>query len=349
MRFDDSFHLVSDPIRRPQDILASLISPIGSLIDKVNVGVYSLFIRGVTLDEIYAKDECNTKQFLENRGLSSAMIDRFFSPFYQGIFLSPLKFQSSRMFEFVFKMFTQGAASLPENGMGAIGRQLADGLPITYNTVAKKLDIGLVQTTDADGKALNYRCETVIVATDPPSAARLLQGVEGVNAEALLIPEARGSLTLYFGIDGTPPVKDPILILNGENNIEADKPSPVLHKINNVCFPSQISRAYAPEGKTLASVTVIGTAVGAEDSEVETAVRAQLLQWWGDQVDQWKLLKIYRIPYAQPAQTPPYAILGQPVQLTDNLFICGDHRGTATLNGAIESGRYAARSALGFL
>lgn len=36
------------------------------------------------------------------------MVDRFFRPFFQGIFLSALNLQSSRMFEFVFKMFTIG-------------------------------------------------------------------------------------------------------------------------------------------------------------------------------------------------------------------------------------------------
>lgn len=50
-------------------------------------------------------------------------------PFEQGIFLSPLAEQSSRMFDFVFKMFAVGYASLPEGGMGEVPRQIAAELP----------------------------------------------------------------------------------------------------------------------------------------------------------------------------------------------------------------------------
>lgn len=60
----------------------------------------------------------------------------------------------------------------------------------------------------------------------------------------------------------------------------------------------------------------------------------------------WKLLKIYRINYSQPAQTIPYDINGKPVKLNENIYVCGDHRNTATLNGAIKSGRLVAKELL---
>lgn len=47
----------------------------------------------------------------------------------QGIFLSPLEEQSSLLFNFVFKMFSVGAASLPEGGMGEVPKQIAADLP----------------------------------------------------------------------------------------------------------------------------------------------------------------------------------------------------------------------------
>ena len=58
-----------------------------------------------------------------------------------------------------------------------------------------------------------------------------------------------------------------------------------------------------------------------------------------------------RIPYAQPSQEPPYKAqtaetdLSQ-TKLASNLYVCGDYRGTATLNGALQSGRKAAKSLL---
>jgi hypothetical protein len=133
-----------------------------------------------------------------------------------------------------------------------------------------------------------------------------------------------------------------------------------------------VSNAYAPEGKSLASVTIIGS--GSEDSSsssnlvlsdkgLEDAVRPQLAAWFGgaDVVEGWELLRIYRIPYAQPSQVPPggagtemvtgKTVTGasaarQSMQVSEGLFVCGDHRDTATLNGAIASGVRAGQQVL---
>ena len=58
-------------------------------------------------------------------GLSAGIIDGFFRPFLQGVFLSPLSQQSSRLFEFVFGVFSTGAACLPAGGIGAVAEQMA--------------------------------------------------------------------------------------------------------------------------------------------------------------------------------------------------------------------------------
>jgi hypothetical protein len=58
--------------------------------------------------------------------LSDSMINRFFKPFYQGIYLSPLESQSSIMMEFLFKMFAEGKATLPRYGMGSICDRLIE-------------------------------------------------------------------------------------------------------------------------------------------------------------------------------------------------------------------------------
>lgn len=108
VHFQNEFHTVSDPFRRPQDLLPSLISPIGSLTDKIIVGILSILIQFNSVSNIISSEEKNTLTFLKEKGISDAMITRFFTPFFQGIFLSSLESQSSRMFEFVFKMFSEG-------------------------------------------------------------------------------------------------------------------------------------------------------------------------------------------------------------------------------------------------
>ena len=70
-------------------------------------------------------------------GFSNSIIDNFFNPFFSGIFLENKLETSSRMFEFVYKMFGEGDAALPKGGMQAIPKQLSNNLKRTtfkFNT-----------------------------------------------------------------------------------------------------------------------------------------------------------------------------------------------------------------------
>ena len=95
-----------------------------------------------------------------------------------GIYLAPLEEQSSRMFEFVFRMFATGAAALPAGGIGAVGTQLGGALAelpncrVELSTPVSAVEQGTV--TLADGRTIN--CEQVVVATEGPVAAKLLEG-----------------------------------------------------------------------------------------------------------------------------------------------------------------------------
>lgn len=356
VRYDNTFYKVSDPFRRPQDIFASIFTPIGDLLDKIKIGIFSILIRFFTIDEIIAKEESDTLNYLSNKqGLSSSMIERFFAPFYQGIFLSPLEYQNSRMFEFVFKMFTEGAACLPAAGMQEICEQIVENFPedtIEYNTKVKEIKSpGKIIAYSSTGNSEEINCKALVVATDPDMAKILLNGEKDGNIKKdINIPIGRSSTCLYYGFEGEPPIKDPMLILNGENSLSNNNNWESNVSINNICFPSQVSSTYAPIGCSLASVTVVGHASGVSEDALQDSVRNQLKDWFGDEiVNKWKFLRTYRIKYAQPAQTPPYDIQGRTASLEDGVFICGDHRGTATLNGAIESGRRAAKSVIDYL
>ena len=138
----------------------------------------------------------------------------------------------------------------------------------------------------------------------------------------------------YFDAD-QPPVTEPILVLNGDGE----------GPINNLCVPSQVSRGYAPAGRSLVSVTVVGEDA-AMDRSME-AVRSQLRSWFGKTVDGWRHLKTYDIPYALPDLRPPAL---EPVakvsRVREGVFVCGDHCDTASINGAMASGRRAAEAVL---
>jgi hypothetical protein len=326
------------------------VSPIGTLPDKVLVGLLSVLIRFKSVDSIIASKETDTLSYLSGRGLTESMIGRFFTPFFQGIFLSALSSQSSRMFEFVFKMFTEGAATLPAQGMGELMLQLKTRLPVDtviLNARVTSITDGLITAMTGDKTAIAYRGKYTVVATEAPSASTLLSGTALID-----VPLARKSVCLYFALDGPPPLTEPVLVLNGENRLAPaafDTPGYVdasVVRINNVCFPSQISASYAPTGRSLASITLVGDLDSLTDLQLETITRGELMQWWGDAISAWSLLKIYRVPYAQPAQMLPYAIEGRAVRLAAGLYCCGDHRGSATLNGALDSGLRAADTVL---
>jgi hypothetical protein len=57
--------------------------------------------------------------------------------------------------------------------------------------------------------------------------------------------------------------------------------------------------------------------------------------------EHWDLVVTHEIPHALPHQ-PPGVSLRQPVELGDGLFVAGDHRDTASLQGALVSGRRTA-------
>src|SRR6266700_1604616 len=189
---------------------------------------------------------------------------------------------------------------------------------------ATKVERG--KLTLAGGELL--RPAAVVVATDGPSASWLL------GERVLAPPGSMPAICLYFATEH-PPLDEPILVLNGEGA------GPVSH----CCVPSAVSPTYAPAGGHLVSVSVLGAVAPGE--ELERAVVGQLADWFGSGVLGWDLLGTYRIEHAQPAQ--PVGALDppeRPVRLEPGLYLCGDHRDNASINGALASGRRAATALL---
>mmetsp|Transcript_30240 Transcript_30240/g.96459 ORF Transcript_30240/g.96459 Transcript_30240/m.96459 type:complete len:522 (-) Transcript_30240:191-1756(-) len=351
VRREGGFYTVTDPFRRPVKSLGGVTAPVGTLVDKLLVAYLSLRLQIESVGEILQKPEVDTEEYLRTRrGFSPVMVEAFFRPFLSGIFLAPLSLQSSRMFEFVFKMFSEGAAALPRNGMGAVPQQVYDGLPdgtVKLNTTVAAIDGRGRGVALENGTVLG--CDAVVIATDAPACAKLLKMAQvlgdGEDDGVLLNEDGRSSTCLYFTTDGPPPVKDPILVLNGESDGGL---------VNNVCFPSAVQSNYAPEGKTLVSVTVVGMPPaagggtrGAAES-LERRVRDEMTVWFGEEeIEKWEFLALYTFPYAQPAQTPPNDFgFSKSSAVADGIYVCGDHRDTPTLNGAILSGKVTAAEVL---
>ncbi len=324
VRYGGRFHRITDPWRRPWKGLRSVFSPIGTLRDKLRVARLRSQVLGKSLEALLHQPETTTLEALENMGFTPAIIERFFRPFLGGIFLEPELLTSSRMFHFVFRMFSQGDACLPAEGMEAIPRQMAGQLITTklrLQSPVRRVEAGLVEL--ASGERLN--AHAIVVAVDGVTAANLLEEVPQ--------PETQGVTCLYFSADH-PPVSEPILVLNGDG----------YGPINNLCVPNLVAPSYAPDSKHLVSVTVLRQP---NLNEVQHTVREQLMEWFGPQVNDWRHLRTDQIPDALPRQVPPaLAKLERSVRSRPGVYVCGDHRDSASIQGALVSGRRAAIAVL---
>lgn len=321
VRFDGKFHDLADPWRRPLAAIESLSSPVGTLADKLRVAqLRSRSLRG-SIEDRFRDPETTTLQSLQDAGFSSSIIDRFFRPFLGGVFLDSDLQTSSRMMHFVFRMFSLGDACLPEEGMEAIPRQLELGLPpssLRLGACVTRVQEGTVSLES--GEQLQARA--VVVATEGQSAALLLGG--GVAAAG------QGVTCLYFAAP-RPPIEQPTLVLNGDGK----------GPINNLCVPTLVTPSYGPGDASLVSVTVLGMPENPEGLLAD--VRTQLVEWFGSDANEWRHLRSYRIPYALPRQfAPALDVPERPVRWQPGVYVCGDHRDNASIQGAMVSGRRAA-------
>lgn len=321
-----AFTRFSDPYRRPQDAMATLSSPVGTFADKLKVTSLRKEVRKGAPESLLSGPDRTTLEDLERMGFTEGMIRRFFRPFFGGVLLNPELTDSSRIFRYIFRMFSEGDISVPAKGMGQIPLQLSARLP--RDSIRLECRVDTVETGKVvldTGEVVTG--EVVVVATEGPEAARLLEAIDP--------PSSKGTTCLYFEVP-EPPLPGPVLVLDGEG----------AGPVNHLAVLSQVSRDYAPEGRHLLSASCMGVpALSAQ--ELERDVRGQLAGWFGAGVQAWRYLKAYRVPHAQPAQDP--GILEppeRPVRIEDGVFVCGDHRDTASIQGALQSGRRAAEAIL---
>ena len=168
----------------------------------------------------------------------------------------------------------------------------------------------------------------IVVAADGPEAARLTGAVEA--------PAARGVTTLHYAAERSP-VGEPVLVLNGEGR----------GPVNDLCVPSDVAPSYAPPGAALVSATVLGVPP-LPTRALDAAVREQLRGWFGAQVDGWTPAPRPPHPVRAPGAAAGGALPAErPVRLREGLYVCGDHRDTASIQGAMVSGRRAAAAVRG--
>lgn len=330
VRHGGKFSLLGDPWRRPSQAFSTALSPVGTLGDKLRIARLRKASNQGSLDELYSRTQQTTLERLEQSGFTPTMIDQFFRPFMGGVFLEESLSTSSRMLEFVFRMFSSGDIAIPADGMGAIPRQLAESLPRgtieLQRTVSKVSDRSVTLT---NGETLT--ADHIVVATESSAAARLLD-IEKLETKW------SSATTFYFAAEQTPD-KRKLLMLRGDEQ----------GAVQTAVVLSNIAPEYAPAGKSLISVSVSDADHDTDTETLDQLIRTQLSGWFGDQVSKWNRLHVYRVPYGLPKtdlETIVGSVDGPSVGAVDGVYVCGDHRETPSIQGAMNSGIRAAAAIL---
>ena len=334
----DSLHRVADPRRRMGDALRGFRTPIATTRDKIRLGEVFLRVLADKPESIWERPDRPAIDALKEAGFADTTIERFFRPFFGGVFFDRDLQTSSRMLEFCMRMFAQGRTCVPAEGMGQLAVQLTARLPADSVVVNAKAD-RLERNRDgwrvhAGGQS--HDAQNVVVAIEGDLAAGFLRDA-GERSHPPV--RWRQTATLAYAADDAP-TEEAILVLDGEGE----------GPVNHLATMSSASDRYAPPGKHLVYANIVDPAVlqvCPDDAALDAACRPQLRRWFGERADGWTLLNVDRIERALPDQSPPWLSSGdRTVEVGKGLFACGDWLENASIDGALASGRRCADAVL---
>lgn len=315
---EDSF-AVYDPIRNPLKLFSMAFSKVGTAWDKYKMYSLTKALKEKRIEEIFDSPQQSTLAYLKNYGFSERIIHNFFKPFFRGIFLEEKLSTSSAMFEFVFKMFGEGYAAVPEKGMGQISQQLYAQLEHTqvrFQTKVSSIEKNTIHL--ASGNQLT--ADQVIIATAPN---------EIIGKEIL---DYHKVTNLYFTLQQSFIGKPMIGLVPNED-----------YMINNLVFMTDVSKRYSSDGRALLSVSITKDIEGVES--IENQVATELEELTGINANHFEHIKTFAIDKALPILSEVKNTLPlQHVKLYDNVYLAGDHLLNGSINAAMTSGRLAAKT-----
>lgn len=320
--------------RNVRDVIQAGLTTAVPFADKLRVLRLALTSLDREHDQRAEADVQRTEDYLRSEGFSERTIDRFFRPFFGGVFLDRSLGTTAAAFRFYFRMLNTGQTAVPADGIGAITQQLAaplraEGRIRCYAPVAALLRDGeqIVGVRLQSGEELH--ADAVVLATDAPQAARL--------ADLPVPPGARQTVCVYFA--GTQQLyRSHKIVLNADADAF----------VNNAQLLSNVALRYAPPDRHLLSAAIVSIPPLSDREIVVRAMRDLRRMWHGDEqaqraLDTYYPLRVYRIPYAQFDQ-PPGIYSTLPVNQTGQrgLFVAAEYTDASSIQGAMVSGERCA-------
>ncbi|MBD0777615.1 FAD-dependent oxidoreductase [Maribacter sp. ANRC-HE7] len=312
-------NIIGDPLRNIRFLFPTVFSGIGNFSDKLKVLQLNRILKQKSVLEIFEEQEETTLSYLTGFGFSPQMIEQFFRPFFSGIFLEPDLRTSSRMFQFVYKMFGEGHATLPKSGIAAIPQQLVQQLE--HTTIRYNCPVASVKNKEIvldNGEVL--QTDYTIVATE---ASALIPNLKNQTTAW------HSCETLYFETE-TKVISYPLI------GLIADKSA----LINNLFYPTSLHTSGNTENELLSVTVVKDHHLSAE--ALIAQVQEELKRYCN--IDTLKFLKKFTIPKALPDLIGlTYGLSPSETQLTSEIFLAGDTLLNGSLNAAMISGESAAK------
>jgi phytoene dehydrogenase-like protein len=312
--------VVADPRRAPRQAGRALSHVTGSLREKLRFARYAARVTSMSRQRIKAQPDVPWGEALDAAGVGGRLRTGVIEPFLAGVLAEDGQ-ETSRIFvDLLLRTLVRGTPALPAGGMQALPDQLAGRLPegtIQLGSMVHKVSPGSVRTADGE-----LRARSVVVATDGVTAAALT----GIPR-----PRTRGLTTYYHHVAESPGHRKML-------HVDGERRGPIA----TTAVVSDIAPTYCSRG-ALVATTVVGAR---RDDRTELATRAQLAYIYRQDTSEWNQVATYAIEHALPAMLPPVD-LRQPVDLGRGIYVAGDHRDTASIQGAIGSGRRTAKAVQG--
>jgi hypothetical protein len=278
--------------------LGSISNKSGSLIEKLKF-----------IEFVYSKEVSNSHNF----GLYTSNFPNFYqkvlNPFLSGVFLTNPKDIAADVVQEILKSFIRSLPGIPAKGVGEFSKALAK--PIKHLRLNESVEnISKNRVVTGHGQ---YTAKFIVVAAGPIASGELLKKVTPIKMLS--------STTSYFSTDETL-IDASNLVISKESNL-----------VNSVVL-SEVSKRYAPIGKSLISATSI-------KELSESDFRAELSKIWKSDTNNWNHVARYEIKNSLPLHTPGKKRYPN-LQLDDWLFTIGDHMSMPSQQGAMESGSLVA-------
>ncbi|QFG67402.1 NAD(P)/FAD-dependent oxidoreductase [Ornithinimicrobium pratense] len=266
---------------------------------------------------VTGEGDMTIREALDQAGLSGPL-RKVVAGFLAGVLLEDEGRTSNAFALLLARKFLKGTPSLPAQGMQQLPEQLAAALhtPVELNTPVVEAVGGRVRT--AGGETIE--AGLVVVATDPVTVEQLT----GRPA-----PAGKGVTTHWYAMDEAPTDLKTIVL------DQCDRQGPVL----TTAVISNVASSYAPVGRHLVQASSLLRP--GQDPVADADVLTHLSQIYATDTSRWELVRRHDIPYAQPEQPAPFTNRSA-LEVETGLILAGDHVDTASVQGAMVSGRRAA-------